>query len=186
MLQDSYSRRYSVNSLNLTEKYNSKHYSLFFQPQDFFFFSPAIALIFLNITTRTACRFPMSPTYAPYVTYTCKSSTSFYVLLSWLYSLRWIARLFWTEFQSFNWSPRIMVFLLQFPPPNPFWSLFCLPWYPIMYPWTQIPNFIPRWIKLDHTSWTHRNKQLKLFHTATQLFITILGICMIHRWFICI
>lgn len=116
----------------------------------------------------------MSPTYAPYVTYTCKPSTSFYVMLSWLYSLRWIVEFFWTEFQSFNWSPHIPVFLLQFPPPNPFWSLFCLPWYPIMYPWTQIPNFIPRWIKLCHTSWTHRNKQLKLLHTAAQLFITIL------------
>lgn len=116
----------------------------------------------------------MSSTYAPYVTYTCKSPTTFYVMLSWLYSHRWIVGLFLTEFQfqSCNWSPYITVFLLQFSPL--ILSDICFPWYHIMYSWTQLSNFIPRWIKLCHTSWTQRNKQLKLLHTAAQLFITIL------------
>lgn len=115
----------------------------------------------------------MSPTYAPYVTYTWKSPASFYVMLSWLHSHRWRVGLFWAKFKCFNWSPHITVFL-QFPPPNPFWSLSSLPWYPIMYSWTRISDFILRWIKFCYTSWTHRNKQLKLLHTAAQLFITIL------------
>lgn len=61
MLQD------SVNSLNLTEKYNSKHYLLFLHPQNFFIFSPATALIFLNITIRTTCRFPICLPHMPHM-----------------------------------------------------------------------------------------------------------------------
>lgn len=85
------------------------------------------------------------------------------------------------QFCSFNLSSCRTVFLLWFPPSNPFWSLFSLPQHPITYLWTQTPNFIPRLIKLCHISWSRWKKQ-----TPLSCLLQFFGICVIHNWFICI